>query len=164
MVYTYRPNFIWMCTLCRLPVAKKPQFLANFDSFGGSCTNPLLLMRAKSGVLEQIQGLHLQAKFHLNVLIVSAPVAKNHNFGQILTFLVASVPTPFNRWGPNLVSYSRPMVHVYLQNFISIGLFCRPVAAKNPNFCRFLPFFGLRHLVMSPIGINLRNLNTGAQQ
>jgi len=29
------------------------------------------------------------------------------------------------------------------------------VAAKTPNFCCFLPFFGLRHLVMSPIGINL---------
>jgi len=28
---------------------------------------------------------------------------------------------------------------------------------------QFLPFFGLRHLVMSPIGINLRNLSTGAQ-
>jgi len=34
------------------------------------------------------------------------------------------------------------------------------VAAKNPNFCRF---FGLRHLVMSPIGINFRKLSTGAQ-
>jgi len=37
------------------------------------------------------------------------------------------------------------------------------VAAKTPNFCRFLPFFGLRHLVMSPIVINLRKLSTGAQ-
>jgi len=56
------------------------------------------------------------------------------------------------------------MVHVYLRNFVSIGLFCRPVAAKKkPNFCRFLPFFGLRHLVMSPIGINPRKSSTGAQ-
>ena len=29
-------------------------------------------MRAKFGVIEQTQGLHLQAKFHLNVFIVSA--------------------------------------------------------------------------------------------
>jgi len=36
-------------------------------------------------------------------------------------------------------------------------------AKKKTNFCRFLPFFGLRHLVMSPIGINLRKLSTGAQ-
>jgi len=28
---------------------------------------------------------------------------------------------------------------------------------------QFLPFFGLRHLVMSPIVINLRKLSTGAQ-
>ena len=33
--------------------------------------------------------------------------------------------------------YSRPMVDVYLRNFVLIGLFCRPVAAKYPNFCRF---------------------------
>jgi len=39
---------------------------------GGSCTDPLLQMRAKSGVLEQIRGLHLNVKFHLNVFIVSA--------------------------------------------------------------------------------------------
>jgi len=35
------------------------------------------------------------------------------------------------------VSYSRPTVYVYLRNFVSIRLFCRPVAAENPNFCRF---------------------------
>jgi len=34
------------------------------------------------------------------------------------------------------------------------------VAAKNTNFCRF---FGIRHLVMSPIGINLRKLSTSAK-
>ena len=36
------------------------------------------------------------------------------------------------------------MACAYVPNFISISLFCRPLAAKNPNFCRF---FGLRHLV-----------------
>jgi len=34
---------------------------------------------------------------------------------------------------------------------------------KPPIFAVFLPFFGLRHLVMSPIVINLRKLSTGAQ-
>jgi len=38
------------------------------------------------------------------------------------------------------VCYSRPMAYVYLRNFVSIGLFCRPVAAKNPNFCRTSAF------------------------
>jgi len=59
------------------------------------------------------------------------PVAKNHNFWQVLTFLGVPVPTPFYRWGSNLVSYSRPTVHLYLRNFISIGIFGRPVAAKR---------------------------------
>ena len=51
---------------------QKPQFWANFDTFGRSCTDPLLPMRAKYGGLEQTQGLHLPAKFHLNVFFVSA--------------------------------------------------------------------------------------------
>ena len=29
------------------------------------------------------------------------------------------------------------MVYVYEPNFVSIGLLCRPLAAKNPIFCRF---------------------------
>jgi len=58
---------------------------------------------------------------------------------------------PFSRWGPNLVCYSRPAVYTYVPNFVSIGLICRPLAEKNPNFCHILPYFGLRHLVMSPM-------------
>jgi len=34
---------------------------------------------------------------------------------------------------------------------------------EKPQFLPFLPFFGLRHLVMSPIVINLRKLSTVAQ-
>jgi len=45
------------------------------------------------------QGLHSHAKFHLNVFIVSASGGQNHNFGQILTFLGAPVPTPFTDEG-----------------------------------------------------------------
>jgi len=45
-------------------------------------------MRAKLGVLEQTEGLHLSlyAKFHLNVFIASASGAQTHNFGHILIF------------------------------------------------------------------------------
>ena len=51
------------------------------------------------------------------------------------------------------------MVYAYVPNFVSIGLFGRPLLAKNP----ILAFFGLRHLVVSPIGSSLRKLDTGAQ-
>ena len=108
-VYTYPPNFILMCSLYRLPVAK------------------------------------------------------NYHFGQILTFLGAPVSTPFYRRGQYLVCYSRPTVYAYVPNFVSIGLFCRSLAAKTPQFCQFLRFFGLQHLVLSPIGNSLTKLNTGAQ-
>jgi len=76
---------------------QKPQFWANFDSFGGSCTDPLLPMRTKFGVLEQTQGLHLQAKFHLNVFIMSASVGQKPQFWANFDILGASVPTPFYR-------------------------------------------------------------------
>ena len=33
--------------------------------------------------------------------------------------------------------YSRPTVCAYVPNFVWIGLFCRPLAAKNPNFAIF---------------------------
>jgi len=38
------------------------------------------------------------------------------------------------------VCYSRPAVYVYIPNFISIGLFCRPLAAKK---IQFLPYFAI---------------------
>ena len=66
---------------------QKQQFWANFDTFWGSCTDPLLPMRA------------------------------------------------------NLVSYSRPAVYAYLPNFVSIGLFCRPLAAKPPQFLSIFAIF-----------------------
>ena len=52
------------------------------------------------------------------------------------------------------------MVYAYAPNFVWIALCCRRLAAKNPNF---LPFVGLRHLVMSTVGNTPRKLNTGAQ-
>ena len=60
--------------------SQKTQFWANFDIFGGSCTDHLLPMRVKFAVLEQTQGLDLHAKFHLNVFIVSAAGSQKTQF------------------------------------------------------------------------------------
>jgi len=88
------------------------------------------------------------------------PVAKTHNFGQILTFLGAPVPTPFYRWGPNLVCYNRPTVYAYVPNFVLDRFILSPSDGEKPQF---LPYFGLRHFVVSPVGSNLWKLSTGAQ-
>ena len=50
-------------------------------------------------------------------------------------------------------------VYVYTLNFVSIGLFCRPLAARNPHI---LPFLDQR-FVASPIGGVRRTLNTAAK-
>jgi len=44
-------------------------------------------MRVKFGVLEQSQGLHLHAKFHLNVFNVSAAGGQKPQFWANLDFL-----------------------------------------------------------------------------
>ena len=58
-----------------------------------------------------------------------------------------------------MVCYSKPTLYAYMPNFVWIGLFCHPLLAKTPNFCRFL----VRHLVLSPIGNSLTKLNTDVQ-
>jgi len=40
-----------------------------------------------------------------------------------------------------LVCYSRPAVYAYVPNFVSIGLFCRSLAAKNPQFLTYFAIF-----------------------
>jgi len=42
-------------------------------------------MKAKFGVLEQTQGLHLHAEFHLKVFIVSASGGQKHQLWENLT-------------------------------------------------------------------------------
>ena len=37
--------------------------------------------------------------------------------------------------------YSRPVVYAYVPNFVSIGLFCRPLAARKPQFLPYLAIF-----------------------
>ena len=89
-------------------------------------------MRAKFGVLEQTQGLHLQAKFHLNALC-RLPVAKNHNFWQILTFWGLLYRPPFTHEGHNTHA-----MYACMPKFVLIGLYYRPLLAKTANFYRFL--------------------------
>ena len=60
-----------MCSLCRLPVAENHN-IGHILTLGGSCTDPLLPMKVKFGVLKQTERLHVHAEFHLNVFIVSA--------------------------------------------------------------------------------------------
>ena len=87
------------------------------------------------------------------------PVTKNHNFVQILSFGGLLYRPPFTNEGQIWCARADPRHTLTRQIFVSIGLFCRPLAAKTPNFA----VFGLRHFVVSPIGRSLRKLNTGAQ-
>ena len=59
--------------------------------------------------------------------------------------------------------YSRPAVYAYVPNFVSIGLFCRSLAAKNPQF---LPYFAIFWTSAFSGVANWQQsdkLNTGAQ-
>jgi len=50
------------------------------------CTGAPLPMKAKFGALEETQGLHLDAKYHLNMFIVSASGGQKPQFWANLTF------------------------------------------------------------------------------
>jgi len=71
--------------LCRLLVAKKHNF-GQILTFGVSCTNPLLPMRAKFGVLDRTHGVHLLAKFCLDRFILSPSGGEKPQFLPFLNF------------------------------------------------------------------------------
>ena len=60
-------------------------------------------MRVKFGELEQAQGLHLQAKFYLNVFTVSASGGQKPQFWANFDILGGSYTDPLLPRGPNLV-------------------------------------------------------------
>ena len=69
---------------------------------------------------------------------LSASSVQKPQFWANFDFWGAPVPTPYYRWEPNLVCYSWPTADAYVSKFVLIGLFFRSLAAKPPNFCRFL--------------------------
>ena len=54
-------------------------------------------MMEKFGVLEQTKGLHLHAKCHLNLFIVSASSGQKPQFWENFDIWGTPVPTPFYR-------------------------------------------------------------------
>ena len=117
-------------------------------------------MTAKFGVLEQTEGLHLQAKFHLNVFIVLASGGQKpqfwanfDTFGRSCTDSLLPMRAKFG------VYIAHPQYMLTCQ-ISSRSVYCVDLCWRKPTI---LPFVGLRHLVMSPIGSSLRKLHTGAQ-
>ena len=116
-------------------------------------------MRAKFGVLEQIQGLHLQAKIHLNVFIVSVSGGQKPQFSANFDiFWELLYRLPFTDEGQIWYPIADPR-YTFTCEVTSRCLFCRPVAAQNPNFA----VFWTSAFSDVPIGISLRKLTTGAQ-
>ena len=87
------------------------------------------------------------------------PMGKNHNFGQLLTLWRLLYRPTFTNEGQIWCAIADPRCtftcEISSRSVYSVVLWWR----KTPIFA----FFVLRHLVMSPIGINLRKLSTGAQ-
>ena len=75
-----------MCSLCRLPVAKKHNF-GQILNFGGLLYRLPFTDKAQIWCPEADQTSTLMCQISSeNVHCVRLPVAKSHNFGQILTF------------------------------------------------------------------------------
>jgi len=72
-------------------------------------------------------------------------------------------PAPRSTSAPSGITFGvLQQIHVVrlLAKFRLDRLLLSPSVGENPQF---LPFFGLRHLVLSPFGNSRRRLNTGAQ-
>jgi len=87
------------------------------------------------------------------------PVAKIHNFGQIVTFWGLLYWPPLTdegqMWCAIADSWYTITCQISSRSVYSVARGWR----KTPIFA----FFGLRHLVLSPIGNSLTKLNAGAQ-
>ena len=84
-----------MRSLCRLPVAKSHNF-GQILTFGELlCTDPLLSMKAKFGVLEETHGISLRAKFRLDRFILSPSVGENL---QLLPFFCTPTFSVVANW------------------------------------------------------------------
>jgi len=84
------------------------------------------------------------------------PVDKNHNFRQILTFWAPLYRPPFTDEGQVWCAIADPR-YTLTCRISSQWFILSPCVGEKPQF---LPFFGLRHLVLSPIGNSLTKLNT----
>jgi len=127
---------MWMSLLCRLQVAINRKFW-QILTFGGLQYRPPFTDEGQVRCARADRRSTLSRQISSEcVYCVSFRWSKTTLLGKFVV-LGAPVPIPLHRWGPNLVCYCRPTVHVYVPKFVSIGLFWRPLAAKNPNFCRF---------------------------
>ena len=137
---------------------QNPQFWANLDIWG-LLYRPPFTDEVQLWCVTAHPRSTLTHTFHLSVFIVSASGTKIHNFGQILTFGGSCTDTLL----PMTAKFSaleqtqgiRLRAKFRLDRFILL-----PSGGETPPF---FAGFGLRHLVMLPIGINLRKLSTGAQ-
>jgi len=87
------------------------------------------------------------------------PVAKSHNLGQILTFWGLLYRPPFTDEGHIWFDIAHPR-HTLVCQISSRSVYSVALCWRKHQF---LPFFGLRHLALSPTGSNLRKLDTSAQ-
>ena len=97
-------------------------------------------MRVKFGVLEQTQDLQLHAKFHLNVFIVPTSGGQKPPFWANFDIWGLQYRPPFTDQAKFGVLAQTRGIRVYLPNFVSIGLFCHPLLAKNTQFLLFFEF------------------------
>ena len=120
--------------------AEISQFRPNFHNFGGSCAHPILPTQAKFGKRQLIHCIRLHTKFQLNPFTVSPSTVKKTTMMGKFWHLEGSFTHPFHWRGPNLVCQSKPIDCAYVPNFVSIGLFCLSLVAKNPIFYCFTDF------------------------
>ena len=97
------------------------------------------------------------------MFIVSASGGQTHNFGQILTFWGLLCQPPFTDESQIWCAVADERC-TRLRAKFRLGRFILLLSGgEKVGKPQFLPFFGLRYLVVSPVGSSLGKLNTDAQ-
>ena len=114
---------------------KKPQLLA----FGGLLYQPPFTDEGQIWCATANQGLHLHAKFHLNVFNVSAFGGQKPQFWANFAFFGAPVPTPFTDADQTWCAIVDPRYTLTCQ-ISSRSVYSVTLCWQPPNFCHFLDF------------------------
>jgi len=152
-------NFIWMCSLYRLPVAKNHNF-GQILTFGG------LLYRTPFTDEGQIWCATADPRSTLTCKISSECVhcvgfwwPKKHNFGKLWLFGGSCTELLLPMRAKCCALYQTHGICLRAQISSRSVYSVTPCSWKTPIFT----VFGLRHLVLSQIGNSLTKLNKGAQ-
>ena len=142
-------NFMWMCSLCRLPVAKNHNFWANFDIWGTPVPNTVYWWRSnfvcwrRPKVFTYIRNFMWMCSLCWLRRPKPTILDKFWHLGSSCTDSVLPMRSKFSAACARADPWCTLRAKFRLDRFI--------LSLSGSDKTQIFPFFGLRHFVVSPI-------------